>query len=67
MRIPTTLMFHFTVIRDELKIDLGFSAKGYGDILLRRIEVFIQELYMQVQGNVFFLINLLKVNVQQKI
>ena len=37
MRIPTHLIFAFTVIRDELKTYLGFSAKGYGEILLRRI------------------------------
>ena len=32
-------MFAFTVIRDELKIYLGFPAKGYGEILLRGIGV----------------------------
>ena len=30
-------MFDFTVIIYELKTDLSFSAKGYGDILLRLI------------------------------
>ena len=32
-------MFAFTVTRDEHITDLGFSAKGYGEILLRRIGV----------------------------
>ena len=32
-------MFAFVVIRDKLIIDLGFSTKGYGEILLRRIGV----------------------------
>ena len=40
MRIPTPLVFSFAVIRYELKIYLGFSDNGYGDILLRRIGVF---------------------------
>ena len=32
-------MFAFTVLKDELETYLGFSAKGYGDILLRRIGI----------------------------
>ena len=37
VRIPTPLMFAFIVIRYELKTYLGFSFKGYGEILLRHI------------------------------
>ena len=67
MRIPTPLVFTFTIIRYKLKIDLGFSAKGYGEILLRRIGVCHPIDIYASGGKCFFLINLLKVNVQQKI
>ena len=63
MRITTPLMFAFTVIRYELKTDLGFSAKGYGEILLRRIGVCHPRVIYASEGKCFFLINLLKVNV----
>ena len=39
MLITTPLVFALTVTRDEFITDLGFSAKGYGEILLRRIGV----------------------------
>ena len=59
-------MFAFTGIRDELKADLNFSAKGYRDILLRRIGVCHPRVIYASGGKYFFLINLLKVNFQQK-
>ena len=40
VRITTPLMFAFAAIIDELKTYLGFSAKGYGDILLIHIGVY---------------------------
>ena len=60
-------MFAFTVTRDELITDLDFYAKGYGDILLRRIGVCHPKVIYASGGKCFFLINLLKVNVHQKI
>ena len=40
VRIQTQLMFALTLIRDNLKTELGFPANGYGDILLRHIGSF---------------------------
>ena len=60
-------MFAFNVIRDELKIYLGFSAKGYVEILLRCIGVCHPRVIYVSEGKCIFLINLLKLNVQQKI
>ena len=54
-------MFAFNIIRDELKTDLGFSAKGYGDILFRRIWVCHPRFIYASGGKCFFLINLFKV------
>ena len=59
-------MFAFNETRDELITDLGFYAKGYGEILLRRIGVFHPIFVYASGGKCFFLINLLKVNFQQK-
>ena len=59
-------MFEFTVIRYELKTELGFSDKGYGDILLRRIGIFHPIVIYESGRKCFFLINLLKVNIQKK-
>ena len=67
MRIPTQLMFALTVIRDEFITELGFSAKGYGEILLRRIGVCRPIDIYESGGKCFFLINLLKMNVYKKI
>ena len=59
-------MIALTVTRDKLKTELGFSAKSYGDILLRRIGGFHPIVIYASGGKCFFLINLLKVSVQQK-
>ena len=67
MRIPTSLTFAFTVIIDELKKYLSFSAKGCGEMLLRRIGVFHLRVIHANGGKCFFLVSLLKVNAQQKI
>ena len=67
VRIPKPLMFDFTVFRDELKTYLGFSAKGYVQILLRYIRVCHPRVIYESGGKFIFLINVLKVNVQQKI
>ena len=53
MSIPTPLIFDFTVIIDELKIHLGFPAKGYEEVLLRGIGVLHPIVYMQMEVNVF--------------
>ena len=53
-------MFSFTVIIDKLKSDLAFSAKGYGETLLRRIGVCHPIVIYESGGKCFFLINLLK-------
>ena len=60
-------MIDLTVILYELITDLGFSAKGYGEILLRRIGVCHPIVIYAIGGKCFFLIKLLKVNVQKKI
>ena len=60
-------MIAFTVTRYELKTDLGFSAKVYGEILLRRVGVCNPIVIYASGGKYCFLINLLKVNVKQKI
>ena len=65
--IPTFLIFDFTVIRDELKTDLGFYAKGYGDILLRCIGVGHPRVIYASGGKFFLLINFCEVKFQQKI
>ena len=59
-------MFAFTVKIYELKTYLGFSAKGYGEILLRRIGVRHPRVIYAGVGKLFLLINLSEVNVQQK-
>ena len=59
-------MFSSTVIIDKLIIELAFSAKGYGETLLRRIGVCHPKVIYASGGKCFFLINLLKVNVQKK-
>ena len=64
MRIPTPLIFSLTVTRYELITDLGFSAKGYGDILLRRIGGFHPKVIYACGRKCFFSVNLLKVNFQ---
>ena len=46
-------MFAFNIVRDELKTDLGFSAKGYGDILFRRIGVFHPRFIYESGGKYF--------------
>ena len=56
-------MFYSNVIRDELK-KYFFSAKGYGDILLRRIGVCHPRVIYASGGKLFSLINLFKVTVQ---
>ena len=55
VRIPTPLMLAFTVIIYELKTDLGFYAKGYGEILLRRIGVCNPIVIYESGGKCFFL------------
>ena len=52
-------MFALTVTRDELIKYFGFSAKGYGEILLRRIGVCHPIVIYAIGGKCFFLINLL--------
>ena len=59
-------MLVFTVIRDELKTYLVFSTKFNVDILLIHIGVCHPRVIYVSGGKCFFLINLLKVNVQQK-
>ena len=59
-------MFAFTVIKDEMKTYLGFSAKGSGEIILRRIGVRHPRVIYASGGKCFSFINLLKVNSQQK-
>ena len=59
-------MLAFTVIIYELKKDLGFYAKGYGEILLRRIGGCCPIVINASGGKYVFMINLFKVNVQQK-
>ena len=59
-------MFSFTVIIDKLITYLVFSAKGYGEILLGRIGVCHPIVIYESGRKCFFLINLLKVNIQKK-
>ena len=66
MLITTPLVFALTVTRDEFITDLGFSAKGYGEILLRRVGVCHPIVIYASGWKCFFLIKLFKVNVQQK-
>ena len=46
-------MFAFTEIIDELKTDLGFSVKVYGDVLLRCIGVCYPRVVYASGGNSF--------------
>ena len=46
-------MFAFTVIRDELKTYLCFSAKSYGDILLIRIGFHHPRVIVAIGGRSF--------------
>ena len=66
MRIPTPLMIDLNVTRDKLKTYLGLYSKGYGETLLRRIGVFHPIVIYESGGKCFFLINLLKLNIQKK-
>ena len=66
MRIITPFIFAFAVIIDLLKTDLGFSDKGYGEILMKYIAFCRPRvIYVSVGENLFW-INLLKVNFQHK-
>ena len=66
-RIPKPLIFAFTVIRYEMETYLIFSAKGYRNILFGRVGARHPRFIYVSGGKFFFLINSLKVNVQQKI